>query len=512
MEEAEQIETRPHPVMVFLQALWRTLWQVWIEPFLIFVHLYEPADRTYGRCDVPFSKMELRLHENPDVTVSFYKTMMPNGKDFVWYQVWEDKLAQRSTGRLADMVFCHGTGVHSGTLASHSRRYLDAGYRLIVPDLPSHGYSTGLHVYQARMRGYTDGVRQVIHDVARRDDELQGHKTPKQNRRRTFLLGLSFGGLVATLYPVYYPAASREDTTDMDEIPIDGVIGVGPLIDYNPKDVKVGPFVRLLTVITRFLYAERLELYVPHKKAVDRDPKVYKQLIDSDPRSHRGSFRVGHLFCLRYGIADVQDMTYNFKVPVYIQHGLQDRVVSVQSSVMWLQKVHSTDVTMTVYPVCQHVIYRKAKSEEEDLAGRVCVLEDNVRWMNERCPGSGHIDRGMSFSSDYTTDGEQIQRAPSFSLSSGLMTPSELALNALSQNNEERVADTMQTLSDKLDSIQQNETATSTALPDSGAQLSQRQVRKTMQGSGPNNSVERRIYRENWTLPEEMRPYDLVIQ
>ena len=118
----------------------------------------------------------------------------------------------------------------------------------------------------------------------------------------------------------------------------------------------------------------------------------------------------------------------------------------------------------------------------------------------------------MSFSSDYTTDGEQIQRAPSFSLSSGLMTPSELALNALSQNNEERVADTMQTLSDKLDSIQQNETATSTALPDSGAQLSQRQVRKTMQVSGPNNSVERRIYRENWTLPEEMRPYDLVIQ
>lgn len=180
MEEAEQIETRPHPVMVFLQALWRTLWQVWIEPFLIFVHLYEPADRTYGRCDVPFSKMELRLHENPDVTVSFYKTMMPNGKDFVWYQVWEDKLAQRSTGRLADMVFCHGTGVHSGTLASHSRRYLDAGYRLIVPDLPSHGYSTGLHVYQARMRGYTDGVRQVIHDVARRDDELQGTRRPSR--------------------------------------------------------------------------------------------------------------------------------------------------------------------------------------------------------------------------------------------------------------------------------------------------------------------------------------------
>mgnify|MGYP001762391138 FL=1 len=120
-------ETRPGAVLSFFAAVWKILWEVWLEPFFQFLHLYEPKDRTYGRSDVPFSKMEQRLHENPDVTVTFHKTMMPNGKDFVWYQVWEDKLAMRSTGRLADMVFCHGTGVHSGCLLYTSPSPRDRG-------------------------------------------------------------------------------------------------------------------------------------------------------------------------------------------------------------------------------------------------------------------------------------------------------------------------------------------------------------------------------------------------
>lgn len=527
---------RPNAVVALLLSLWKTLWEVWLEPFLTFVHLYEPKDRTYGRSQIPFSKMEARLHANPDVTVSFHKVMMPNNKDFVWYQVWEDKLAMRATGRQADLVYCHGTGVHSGTLASHSRRYLDAGYRLIVPDLPSHGYSTGLHVYQVKMSGYTEGVHAVIHDVARRDDEQSGTKVLKQNRRKTFLLGLSFGGMVACLYPIYYQTSLRSDTTDMDEIPVDGVIAVGAIIDYNPKDVKVGPLVRVVSSIIRSLYATRLELYVPHKKVVDKDPRVYKQLVDQDLRSHRGAFRVGHLFCLRDGIADCQDRAYQFRVPVYVQHGLQDRVVSVRSAYQWLRRVHSDDVKMTVYPACQHVIYRKAKSEEEDKAGRVCVIEDNVQWMNERCPGHGKIERATSFSSDYTVD--DMQRSSSFSISSsGLVTPSELALGAAAGGADNVVADTLQTLTDKLGTLGQ-EGAASTALQASvvDSALTQRvtNTESTVLTAEPGvmttepSSVEpsapaaptmpksrhdepERTYRSNWTLKEEMRPYDLSV-
>ena len=82
-----------------------TLWEVWGEPFATAIGAYEPQDRSYGRWKVPFSPMEKRLYENKDIQITFHKTMMPNGKDWVWYQVWQDPEAQRTTGRHADMIF-----------------------------------------------------------------------------------------------------------------------------------------------------------------------------------------------------------------------------------------------------------------------------------------------------------------------------------------------------------------------------------------------------------------------
>lgn len=49
--------------------------------------------------------MEKRLYEKDDVEVSFHKVMLENGKDWVWYQIWQDPVAMRETGRDADMVF-----------------------------------------------------------------------------------------------------------------------------------------------------------------------------------------------------------------------------------------------------------------------------------------------------------------------------------------------------------------------------------------------------------------------
>lgn len=524
--------TQQNAFIRFLIAVKTFFWEVWFEPLLTMLGIYDPPDRTYGRWNIPFSKMEERLHSNPDVTCSFHKTMMPNGKDFVWYQVWEDKLAMRATGREADMVFCHGTGVHSGTLASHSRRYLDAGYRLIVPDLPSHGYSTGMHVYQRYMMGYVSGVHQVIHDVARRDAEATGVRPTKENHRKTFLLGLSFGGLVAILYPLYYPASLREDKSDPNEIPVDGVIGVGPILGWSKKDVKIGPGLRLLTSFIELIGAQRMELYVPHKKVVDKDPKVYKQLIDSDMRSHRGAFRVGHLLCLRDAIIDTEKMAPQLKTPIFIQHGAQDRVVLPETSVKFLRDVSSTDVKLTIYPVCQHVVYRKAKTETEDKAGRIAVLEDNVEWMNERCPGHGHIDRGVSFSSDISDSDMKpppMNRMASFSTYSGPgtpgsgVTPSEsLPETPGADKGHGVVTDTLHSLTSQIDTAIET-AATASAIPrvdqeitNRGARLSgpkvQHPIAKEDVLKGTNdNWTEKRVYREEWDLPNDLRPYDILI-
>ncbi|WFD08058.1 hypothetical protein MVES1_003427 [Malassezia vespertilionis] len=494
----EEDTVQQHNVIVrFFKTLWRIIWEIWLDPFLLWANLYEPADRTYGRWDIPFSPMEKRLHANPDVTVNFYKVMMPNNKDWVWYQVWEDKLAQRATGRVADMVFCHGTGVHSGTLASHSRRYLDAGYRLIVPDLPSHGYSTGTHVYQRKMIGYVSGVHQVIVDVARRDDEQSGMRIPKQERRKTFLLGLSFGGLVAILYPIYYPASVRDSTTDMDEVPVDGVVAVGPIVNWSRNDVKTPILMYIVGYFVSIFHASRMELFVPHKKAVDKDPKVYKQLIDTDKRSHRGAFRVGHLFCIRDAVEDTLKYGPDFTMPIYIQHGLQDRVVEVGSSVNFLRLIASKDKKMTVYPVCQHVIYRKAKTEEEDAAGRIAVLEDNIEWMNARCPGHGHIDRGVSFSSEYDI-GQQD--------TSGLGTPIDPKL----AKPDAVVTETISKLTGEANA-RSSAVLEKTGLVDRTNKKDKRRNKTRPTAEDEDWSDIKRVYREEWQCGEEYRPFDLII-
>ncbi|WFD31191.1 hypothetical protein MSPP1_002225 [Malassezia sp. CBS 17886] len=518
----------------FFIKFWTAIWEIWLEPFLVMVGAYEPPDRTYGRAQIPFSKMEERLHSNPDVMVSFHKAWMPNGKDWVWYQVWEDKAAQRVTGRVADVVFFHGTGVHSGTLASHSRRYLDAGFRLIVPDMPSHGYSTGLHVYQRYAIGYTVGIRAAIHDVARRDDELAGKKIPKQERRTTFFLALSFGGMIAILYPLYYPACNRTDTTDMDEIPVDGVVGVGPIVDYSRNDVKIGMIVHVTGFLVNVLCATRLELMVPHKKVVDKDPKVYKQLIESDKRSHNGAFRVGHLFCIRDGVDDIDRLAKNFTLPVYIQHGLQDRVVQTKSTLKFLANCSSTDKRFTVYPVCQHVVYRKAKSETEDLAGRVCVLDDNVAWMCERSPGHGHIDRGISFSSDILESdskpagGSSAPFSRSGSITPGwdAVTPSEslpqtpsIASDTMAMGTDKSnvVTGTINSLTSQIDSVIES-AAVASAVPDARNELRNRtdkqHIRETKQTAARqvgNMAEECRVYRPDWELPKETCPFDITL-
>lgn len=312
--------------------------------------------------------------------------------------------------------YSHGTGVHSGTLASQCRRYLDAGFRLIVPDLPSHGYSSGLHVYQRNMAGFCSGLHSVLHDVARRHQSrsLFPTVTPtKLERRQTFMLGLSFGGLVAFSYALQYPSSYRYDTTDPHEIPIDGLIGVGPMVAYNTKYVIVNVFLRwLFLALYHVLQLGRLEVMVPHKKAVDKDPKVYESLIMQDARSHQGAFRVGHLVCIVHAMQALRSRAPEIRHPVYVQMGGEDRVADNAAALDWLRRTSSTDRRYEVYPICQHVVYKKAKNQHDDLAGRISVIADNVAWMVERSPatliasgGAGVRRRQQLRLASYTSDG-----------------------------------------------------------------------------------------------------------
>lgn len=410
----------------------RSLWEAYGETLLSSTGLYEVKDPTYGRCDIPFSAMESRLHSSENVDVWFGKAALSNGKDWSWYQVWESRTAPRPSAgrRRPDIIFVHGTGVHSGTLASHSRRYLDAGFRLIVPDLVSHGYSSGRHVYQRQMSSYTDGLHAVLHDVARRDDvrdgltEQQRTSPSRSFHQQTFMLGLSFGGTVALHYALDYPGSVRESqgVALNGEIPIDGLLVVGPILGYSPQNIPIPWYMARAILSLDALGAGATELMVPHKKCLDKDPKVYKTLIDEDKRSHQGAFRAGHLLCINEAVCRLHQLAPQIHHPVYIQQGGQDRVACPRKTVKWIQRLGSKDKRMGVYPVCQHVIYRKAKTAEEDEAGRVACIEDGVDWMLARVPRRPGLNGKMRLhvATGYHSDGSE----PCTPSSANMSTPS----------------------------------------------------------------------------------------
>lgn len=142
----------------------------------------------------------------------------------------------------------------------------------------------------------------------------------------------------------------------------------------------------------------RLELLVPHKKSVDRDPKVYAKLVSEDPRSHQGAFRAAHLVCIDDAMKFLEQNVSSFKHPLFIQQGGQDRVADTNIAYEYLTRTSTSkeDKKMIIYPVCQHVIYRKAKTEEEDKAGRIVVMRDNVEWMVMRCTPISSQNRGRA--------------------------------------------------------------------------------------------------------------------
>lgn len=93
---------------------------------------------------------------------------------------------------------------------------------------------------------YTKGLHSILHDVNHKDDCLLniGRPLKKSERKKTFILGLSFGGLVSVYYGHEYPNSVRDTEGGEDEIPIDGMAVVGPMIGYSKDSIKLHPVVQ----------------------------------------------------------------------------------------------------------------------------------------------------------------------------------------------------------------------------------------------------------------------------
>lgn len=126
-------------------------------------------------------------------------------------QVWQPKDPSKRVAK--DLYLCHGVNDYGGKFAEHAKAFLDRGYRLIAPDLWSHGRSTGLHAYVTSVDSLAAAVDAVICDVAYRDKK-GGVSDRDLDSRKRYVVGMSMGGFTALFYTIQYPPKPISDALD----------------------------------------------------------------------------------------------------------------------------------------------------------------------------------------------------------------------------------------------------------------------------------------------------------
>ncbi|KAF8512706.1 Alpha/Beta hydrolase protein [Gautieria morchelliformis] len=350
-----------------------TLVDVLIRPILENTGLYTPADPTYGRYLLETSPYETALEADKEIKVTsrrvFLDTRMgqdvqltqaeldsSRGKKWLYYKIWE-----KGSGNDCDIVMLHGINDYGGKWAPHVSNLLGKGFRVIVPDLPSHGRSCGLHVYIPTAEQLLDGVEAVLVDV----DSLS------DTRRKTFFVGTSMGAGIIFNYCARHPGGER----------VAGVFGIAPMLGIAPETMPHPIMHKIARMICFF--AGRLPFAKAVKGNVSDDPRVEEEFL-ADPRGYHGKLRIATGLML-YGCVSYLTPTVatSFTTPFRIVHGNHDRATSHLHSVKFFEAAGSQDKALEIYEGYEHVMTKVGLDQKDD-EKRQRVLKDMETWLLQR--------------------------------------------------------------------------------------------------------------------------------
>lgn len=234
------------------------IYTIFIEPILCHVRITRPggSDPTYGRSKIPPNAFEKHfVLENPRIKYRHGKTFISSkglskgnswdkeGDAFVAYTTFWCPEAIAKCGFTADVVLLHGINDHGAKLAPHGHKFAQAGFRVILVDLPTFGNSSGLHAYIPSLKILIEAVHAVLFDVRDHDlaEQEGGPFVVTDTRRKLFLEGHSMGGFTALYYAALYPPATEEELKngglvgDKWRPHIDGVAVAAPMIGISPE-------------------------------------------------------------------------------------------------------------------------------------------------------------------------------------------------------------------------------------------------------------------------------------
>lgn len=343
-----------------------------------------PEDPTFGRAALPRSPGEELLrseYKYRDGKVVLEEPVLGRGGNWVAYQVWEPKVGAPSKN--ADILFIHGVNDYGGKLSEHARQFLDAGYRMIIPDLPSHGRSTGIHVHLPDLDLLVDALYAVLVDVIAFDSSTPPSQTdPPPQKRKIFIAGQSLGGFCAALFCLKYgapvDALPSEESSDVALKPvITGGLFLCPML-VIAADTRPAYIIELIARgISKV--AGSFPLAAANKGKNSEDPRLEEQFL-RDPQTYHGKLRVATGLAILAAITKLGGIMSQLTVPFSIHHGTGDRVTSYHGSEKLYKEASSTDKKLNLYDGYQHILLRKGKDAADDQR-RQNVLGDMLAWL-----------------------------------------------------------------------------------------------------------------------------------
>lgn len=249
---------------------------------------------------------------------------------------------ETGAGEQAVLVMAHGLGEHSGTFDYLADKIHEAGIGTYRPDHRGHGRSEG-------ERAHLDDFNQLLDDF---------HETVKlavaENQDKpVFLYGYSMGGFTVSLYCVKYKPTE-----------IKGVITSGAVVRENQGLFhKVESGLDVHTQLPNTLYAEICSV-TERVDAFRADP--FSTLFNT----------AGTAYEICRGDDWFAGRMKDFTLPVFMTHGEDDCIVSVQDTYDFYKACSSKDKQMKIYGRAHHAIFNEFCRDE--------VADDIISWIRHR--------------------------------------------------------------------------------------------------------------------------------
>ncbi len=248
----------------------------------------------------------------------------------------------------AHVILIHGIVEHSARY-KHVFAYLTShGYGVHAIDLRGHGESEGV-------RGYTEKFGDYISDVKRFHSQIRS-KFPEKD---IFMIGHSLGGLIVTSYVILQQANLK------------GVILSGAALklgeDFSPILIFLAPYIAK--------WMPHLRVAKINTSAISRDPLVVKTYTDDPHVFQQGPPAKTGVETIK-AIKQVQGCMEEFRLPVLIMHGTDDKLINIKGSEELFERADSQDKILRLYEGFYHEIFNEPQKE--------LVLKDVLNWLEER--------------------------------------------------------------------------------------------------------------------------------